>query len=52
MEFPQFIKDMQLHINALELLTIMVMLKLWGRNWRGKRVMLSCDNYTSVLVLS
>ena len=51
-DFPQFIKDMQLHINALELLTIMVMLKLWGKYWTGKRVMLNCDNYTSVLVVN
>ena len=29
-QFPQFILDKNLHINALELLAIMVCLKLWG----------------------
>ena len=35
-EFPPFIIEQQLHINALELLTIVVALKVWGKRLRRK----------------
>ena len=49
--FPQFILDLKLHINALELLTISVAIKLWGHLWKGKRIMIYTDNMTSAVVL-
>lgn len=51
-EFPQFILDRQLSINALELLTIVVCTKLWGHLWTGKRIIFYCDNEVSVTVLN
>ena len=51
-KFLSFIKDQNIHINGLELLTLMLCLKLWGRNWRGKRIVLHCDNMTAVIVLN
>ena len=50
--FPHFISSQSLHINALELLTLVVAIRLWGSQWRGKRIKLYCDNYTSVIVIN
>ena len=41
-EFPPFIQEMKLLINALELLTIVVALKLWVTKLRGKKVLILC----------
>ena len=41
-----------LHINALELLTLTVALKVWGSRLRGKRIVVFCDNMASVQVLN
>ena len=49
-QFPDFIVEQNLHINALELLSIIVCLKLWGS--RGKRICIYCDNQVSVLVIN
>ena len=51
-EFPQFIKERHLHINALELLTVMVALILWGKFFHGKRISILCDNIAYVIVLN
>ena len=51
-EFPEFIVNANLSINALELLTVMVAAKVWGRHWRGKRIVVHCDNEVSVIVLN
>ena len=37
-EFPEFICRKNLHINNLELLTIVVAVKLWGHLWKGKKL--------------
>ena len=50
--FPEFILDQNLSINALELLTVMVATKVWGKYWQGKRIVVQCDNEVSVLVLN
>ena len=34
-KFPEFIQSQSLHINALEMLTVIVGIKLWGRFWKG-----------------
>lgn len=41
-----------MHINALELLGIIVCAKIWGHVWKGKVVSFYCDNMVSVLVLN
>lgn len=38
-------------INALELITITVAAKLWAHHWRGKRIVVLCDNLCSVDVV-
>jgi hypothetical protein len=47
---PEFIIQQNLHINALELLSIIVCLKLWGQ--KGKQICIQCDNMISVLVIN
>ena len=51
-EFPEFIQRQCLHINALEMLSLIIALKLWAPRFRGKRLMILCDNNTSVQVLN
>lgn len=50
--FPPFTFELGLHINDLELLVIVVALKLWKNKFRGKRILVQCDNKTSVDVLN
>ena len=50
-EFPVFIQKQNLHINALEMLTIVVALKLWGPMLRHQKMVVCCDNLSSVKVL-
>ena len=50
--FPAFVETQEQHINALELLALIVALKLWGRAWKGSRIKLKCDNSTAVTVLN
>jgi hypothetical protein len=50
--FPSFIQDLHLHINSLELLTIVVSLKMWGKDFMGKKIVVYCDNEASVTVLN
>ncbi len=51
-QFPSFILDQSLHINALELLVIVVSIKVWKNKLRGKRLLINCDNSASVEVLN
>lgn len=50
--FPADILDQQLSINALEMLAIMIGCKVWGKLWKGKRIVVHCDNETSVWCLN
>ncbi len=50
--FPPHIQEAAGHINALELLTIIVACKVWGRRWAGKRILVQCDNEVSVVVIN
>ena len=50
--FPDFISKQNLHINCLELLAIMVTVKLWGKYWRGKKIVLYTDNQNSCRALN
>ncbi|CAC5387140.1 unnamed protein product [Mytilus coruscus] len=48
--FPDFIVQQNLHINALELLSVIVCLKLWGQ--KGRKIYIQCDNMVSVQVIN
>jgi hypothetical protein len=50
--FPEFILDAKLHINCLELLSIIVCLNIWALYFRGNRIRIVCDNKTSVTVIN
>lgn len=50
-DFPLFIKEQELHINALEMLTIVVALKLWGPLLRHQKMIVFCDNLSTVRIL-
>lgn len=50
--FPAHVLAQNLDINSLELLTVVVAVKLWGNRWQGKRIMIYCDNMTSVVVIN
>ena len=39
-----FYLNQKLHINALELLTLLITVKLWGKDWKGKKMVINCDN--------
>ena len=43
-QFPRTIAERELHINELEMLTIVVALKVWGVRFRGQRLQIFCDN--------
>ena len=49
--FPDFILTQTLHINCLELLSIMVTVKIWDKYWKGKKIVLFCDNKNSCRAL-
>ena len=50
--FPSFIVDQQLHISALELLSVVVNLKLWGDKLKGKKLLIACDNLAACIVIN
>ena len=51
-QFPESVTCRNLSINALELLTVVVAAKVWGKLWHGLRIVIQCDNETSVTVLN
>ena len=51
-EFPDFILSQDLHINELELLTVVIAMKLWSRKLEGFKVELLSDNSTCVSVIN
>ena len=51
-QFPENIRQMKLHINALELLTLLVACKLWSSEWCGKKILVRCDNMSTVHVIN
>jgi len=50
--FPKDVLKLDLHINALELLTLLVSLKLWCPSLAGKRIQVFCDNEATVTVIN
>jgi len=51
-KFPVELLDKVSGINQLECITIIIALKLWGPELKGKRFVINCDNATSVSVLN
>ncbi len=51
-DFPVYIQEAAGHISSLELLTVVVACKIWGRYWAGKRILVNCDNDASVVVMN
>ena len=47
--FPQRIQALGMHINGLEMLTLTVALKVWGKFLAGKKVTMLCDHLSSVV---
>ena len=50
--FPAFILKQTGHINCLELLTIVLALKIWGNHFKGKKLIIYCDNSSSVFAIN
>ncbi len=50
--FPLDILQKGLHINALELLMIIVACKMWGNQRAGKCLLVKCDNEASATVMN
>ena len=51
-KFPAFIQEMQLSIYSLELLTIVETIKLWSSLLMNQKVVIYCDNMSSVIVVN
>ncbi len=49
--FPEAILRQDLSINCLEFLTLVVSARLWGRHWKGMRILVQCDNLVTVQVV-
>jgi hypothetical protein len=49
---PIFITDDHLHINCLEMLVVIVAVQIWGKNLKGKTLLIFCDNEASVTVIN
>lgn len=47
-EFPEHIEKRNLHINQLEAITLVVATKLWAHQCETKRVLVHCDNLSTV----
>ena len=50
--FPESVVDKSLHINALELLALIVAVSTWARCLKGKKVTVLCDNSATVWVIN
>ena len=42
--FPHKLQDPLIPIHVKEFLCVILAIKLWGSNWRGKKVVIYCDN--------
>ena len=51
-EFRDMVNIEGLHINELELLTLMAAIKLWGATLKGQRFRIHCDNMVAVNVMN
>ena len=51
-EFPDAVTSLQLHINELECLMVTVALNIWGNCFARKRILIYCDNETTVRAIN
>ena len=51
-EFPPEVLLQFTAIHLLEALDIVIAIRLWGRSWRGLRIMVHCDNFSVVSSLN
>ena len=51
-QFPREIMEKNIHITALEVLFILVCLRLWGKNFKGKRILVFCDNMSACQIIN
>lgn len=51
-EFPDYVLDKKYSIASLEFLSIILCLKLWGSRFKGKKVLVYCDNEAVCHVLN
>ena len=51
-QFPREILEKNLHITALEVLSILVCLRLWGKFFKGQRILVFCDNMAACQVIN
>ena len=51
-EFPESVQALKLPIHDLEILAIVVGVRVWKEELRGKRVIVYCDNEASVCALN
>lgn len=49
---PSLTKDLRLHINELECITVTACVKLWSEKCKGKKLLLYCDNKATVLAVN
>lgn len=52
LKFPEIILENEFSINVLELLAVMICVKIWGHLLEGKKIVILCDNQTTVSVLN
>ena len=50
--FPEKFHNDQFHITILEMFAVIICLKLWGCNFRGKRIQMFCDNQSICQVVN
>ena len=50
--FPESIMKQNLHISVLEILAIVICLKLWGKHFKGQRIIVFCDNLSVCQLLN
>ena len=43
-KFPLLLQDPQIPIHVKEFICIIISVKIWGADWKGKRVKIYCDN--------
>jgi hypothetical protein len=50
--FPVWITSQNLPIHCLEMLAVLVGVRTWGKNCRGKKIQIFCDNIATVQVIN
>ena len=50
--FPRYILDLNCNTNQLECLTLVIAIKIWGRKFQRKRILVLCDNTVTVQAIN